>query len=80
MNPEFTYYEDGQKRKEEWFFNGTLHRLNGPAIQLWYPNGQKVFEHWWIYGCKFTKEQYDEAMELYNKSEVLFKLKYGGSL
>lgn len=72
------WYDNGQKQYEQWFFNGKTHRFNGPAFQHWTEDGQKHCEAWWINGTEFTKKQYDEAMELYNKSELLFNLKYRG--
>jgi len=46
--PRVKYYENGQKKSEEWIeewvLNGKYHRVDGPAYQYWYKNGQKVFK------------------------------------
>ena len=46
INPKIKYWNNGQKRSEEWLLNGYLHREDGPAYQNWYENGQKWIETW----------------------------------
>ena len=47
-------YWDKEKTKiksEEWFnSNGKNHRVDGPAYQSWYENGQKQYESWYLDG------------------------------
>jgi antitoxin component YwqK of YwqJK toxin-antitoxin module len=43
------YYWDRVKKKlksEYWYKDSEYHRLDGPAIQYWYENGQKGSEQW----------------------------------
>ena len=44
------YYDNGQKKSENWFLNDKLHREDGPAYQQWYENGQKDNEGWYLNG------------------------------
>jgi hypothetical protein len=44
--------------KEEWWFNGELHRENGHAIV--YKNGDKL---WYLNGKKYKKSEYDRKMQ-----------------
>ena len=44
-------YIDGMK---QWWLNGLLHRLNGPAIE--YTDGTK---YWYINGLEYSEEQHD---------------------
>ena len=50
--PRVKYYENGQKKSEEWIeewvLNGKYHRVDGPAYQYWYKNGQKESEGWYL--------------------------------
>ena len=39
---------DGTK---EWYFNGTLHREDGPAIE--WANGDK---YWYLHGCRHRED------------------------
>ena len=47
-------YWDSEKTKtktEKWFnSNAELHRVDGPARQSWYQNGQKKYEWWYLDG------------------------------
>ena len=46
-----SWYQDGQKKYEEYYENNLRHRLNGkPAWQYWYSNGQKRYEEYYEYG------------------------------
>ena len=46
-------YWDKEKTKvksEEWLNSkGERHRVDGPAVQSWYENGQKSYESWWLH-------------------------------
>ena len=48
--------KDGTK---EWYLNGIRHNLNGPAVI--YSNG---FKEYWIDGEEFTKEQFEEIINV----------------
>ena len=51
MNPERTYYQNGQIETEEWKNeDGELHRIDGPAAREWYDDGQLEREVWYING------------------------------
>ena len=39
-------YKNEKKRAEAWIENKNFHRLDGPAFQRWYENGQKHSEVW----------------------------------
>jgi len=43
---------------KEWFQYGSLHRLDGPAVE--WNNGD---EEWWIRGVKYTKIQHKKYIE-----------------
>ena len=49
------WYENGQKKTEEYWINGKRHRLDGPAVQKWYDNGQKESSRY-IINDKFHRE------------------------
>ena len=51
MNPERTYFKNGQIRTECWRTeDGVWHRIDGPAHRWWYKNGQLHLEDWYING------------------------------
>ena len=39
----------------EWYQNGKLHRVDGPAVE--YANGHK---EWWINGVQLTQEEFNK--------------------
>lgn len=40
------YYENGKKQMENWMYENELHRTNGPAQIMYYPNGNLECELW----------------------------------
>lgn len=48
------YWDKAKKRPKlrsiEYFLNGERHRVDGPAYQYWYKNGQKGSEYYFING------------------------------
>ena len=51
MKPEITYYKSGQIKTEMWRdVDGKDHRLDGPARQYWFENGQLEWEVWCVNG------------------------------
>jgi hypothetical protein len=46
--PIIKYYDNGQKKSEEWFLDWKRHREDGPAYQIWSENGQKRIEEWFL--------------------------------
>jgi len=56
--------ERGIKR---WFFNGKLHREDGPAIE--YPNGDNS---WYLNGKRLTREAWFEMIPEESKVKALF--------
>ena len=40
VKPITSYYSNGNKRRESWFLNGNLHRVDGPAIIHYYKSGK----------------------------------------
>ena len=59
MQPERTYYENGQIQSEYWYVNGKRHRLDGPAIVYYYKNGQIESERWFVNNKQLTKEEFN---------------------
>ena len=54
---EIKYYENGQKKYEEYWLNDQLHREDGPAVQEWYENGQKDNEFYFLNDKQVSKDQ-----------------------
>ena len=50
------YWDNGQKKSEEWKVNGERHREDGPAYQFWLENGQKKIELWYLNGKKHRED------------------------
>ena len=48
MEPEITYYDNGQKESEIYYLNGKEHREDGPAVQWRYKNGKKLYEAYYL--------------------------------
>ena len=42
--------EDGELKWQMCFFDGNLHRVDGPAHQQWNDEGKLIREEWWIDG------------------------------
>ena len=47
VKPITSYYSNGNKRRESWYFNGQYHRVDGPADILYYESGQVQREVWY---------------------------------
>lgn len=59
---------------EEWYFHGTLHRLDGPALI------DIEFKHisWWIHGKKMRSyTEFQEFSKCSDEDIVFFLLKWG---
>ena len=52
MNPEVSYWPNGQKERESWIGDGKLHRVDGPAFIGYRETGQKHWEDWYADGKK----------------------------
>jgi len=47
MEPKKEYYNTGELKSEQWLVDGVLHRVDGPAIIIYYQgNGGKRYECW----------------------------------
>jgi hypothetical protein len=66
------YWDNAKTRlaSEIWYVDDEYHRLDGPAHQRWYENGQKESEMWRINGVDYTKEEFDEYTKGMNKEEL----------
>lgn len=58
---EITWYENGIKESENWYFNGAYHRdrsgeNSGPATAEWYENGNKKWEGWYKHDESYRKD------------------------
>ena len=52
-NKKIEYWDEERTKikKEEWFNSkGNYSRVDGPAYQSWFENGQKRYESWCLYG------------------------------
>ena len=48
------WYQNGQKRSEQYYENNQFHRLHGkPAYQIWFENGQKWRIEFYEHGEKY---------------------------
>ena len=50
------FYENGNKKHEEYYINGKLHRKDGPARIGYYENGNKTCEGYYINGKLHRKD------------------------
>ncbi len=57
-NPGIRYYPNGQKKSEYWFLNKykKFHKVDGPAVQSWHPNGQIQFVSWYLNGERHRED------------------------
>ena len=46
INPVIEYWPNGNKQREQWFFDNQYHRVDGPADILYYESGQVQREEW----------------------------------
>jgi hypothetical protein len=44
------WFPNGILKFEEWWFDGHLHRVDGPAFMGWHQNGQISAEEWFLNG------------------------------
>ena len=44
------FYENGQVKYQTWWFNGQMHRQNGPAFEEFDENGQVKYQEWRLNG------------------------------
>lgn len=51
------YYEDGSICRQEWFYQGELHRLNNPAIILYGRKGQIIKKMWFQHNTVTKKDE-----------------------
>jgi len=67
MKPEVKtkYYDIGQKRYEEHRLNGKRHNETGPAVQVWYENGQIAYEEYWLNDIQVTKDKLKVNIDSY---------------
>lgn len=75
MKPEVkqAYNDHGQLIAEEYYFNGKLHRENGPAIRWWNNYGQLTYEEYWLYDKNISKNEF--LVRCWDKVSIeLFKL------
>jgi hypothetical protein len=56
------YWDNGPKQYEVYYTNGKLHRADGPARQLWYSDGTKDSDSYWLDGKWYSKEEYDKII------------------
>lgn len=50
MGPAVQDWSNGVKVLEEWYLNGKLHRIDGPARQTWRDSGFKTEASWYYQG------------------------------
>jgi antitoxin component YwqK of YwqJK toxin-antitoxin module len=51
-----TYYNNGNKKYEEWYKDGLYHREDGPARISYFDNGSKEYEHWYKDGKRHRED------------------------
>ena len=69
--PTIEYYDNGQKEFEIYHNdNGKLHCEDGPAITLWYENGQMQTKEYWING-KLHREDGPAAIYWYENGQII---------
>jgi hypothetical protein len=67
-----SWYENGQKSIESWYFDGKLHRTDGHAIRICFENGQKSYESWYLDGKEYIESEYKTELEKRsNKSKII---------
>ena len=74
LNKVMDYYENGNTDREYYYFNGQLHREDGPAIIRYYENGKIEREYYYL-NDKFHNKL-GPAIIWYNKSGKIKEEKY----
>lgn len=66
------YFSNGQRKHEEWFQDGWLHRDDdGPARREWYANGQLKREEWLFRGHRMKLISYNEDGSLVAETQQI---------
>jgi len=66
-----------KREQNNGFLKGILHRDDGPAIQMWYENGQKLYEKWFLNDEVYSREDWIEKLkeigtEHYEEQKMLY--------
>lgn len=64
-----------QVRVEKWYFEGILHRHDGPALTEFYENGNKKEELWWFNGLQHKQDE-PAVINYYKNGDVQEKTWY----
>ena len=58
FKPSYEYFfENGKKKREEWYKDNELHRDDGPAVSQWDESGNIVKEEYWLNGIEVDEEE-----------------------
>lgn len=58
FKPSYEYFfENGKKKREEWYKDNQLHRDDGPAVSQWDASGTIVKEEYWLDGTEVSEEE-----------------------
>lgn len=71
---EFSFYENTQLKSETYFFDGEIHKEDGPAHILWNIDGSKYIEIWYKHGKKDRKNE--PAFLEYRKNKIILEEYY----
>ena len=74
-NPKIKFWNNSQKRSEDWKLNGIRHREDGPTYQSWYDNGQKESEYWFLNG-KYHRENGPADQYWYENGQIIIESWY----
>ena len=66
INPTITFWPNGNKCLEDWFYNHNYHREDGPALICYNTTGELEEEYWFNTG--FSHRIDGPAYTLYNES------------
>ena len=69
------FWDNGQKKSENWSINNKYHREDGPAYQEWYENGQKQSEGWWLNG-RYHREDGPSVQWWYKNGQKWYEYWY----
>ncbi len=56
--PAYIFKENNGYECESWYFNGELHRLNGPAF-----SSNRGFKHYYIHGKELTEQEFNQIIK-----------------
>ena len=65
------YYENGNKKYDNYYIEGKLHREDGPALELYYENGNKLYDAYYING-KQHRENGPARIQYYENGNIEF--------